>query len=513
MVEETGVSGIDHVYDGDFRFFVGGGVAVFDCDDDGRQDVYLAGGANPAALYRNVSPVGGALRFTAVPGSATDLTGVTGSYPLDVDGDGRLDLVVLRVGENVLLRGLGGCRFERANEAWSFDGGGAWTVGFSATWEEGADLPTLAFGNYLTLDTTGTPTGACDDNHVLRPDGPGGYGEPIPLTPGWCSLSMLFSDWGHTGQVDLRVANDRHYTRDGEEQLWRFAAGEPPYPYTHEEGWRSLRIWGMGIAAHDVTGDGIPEVVITSQGDNKLQTLEDGATGPSYTDIAIRRGATAHRPFVGDQTLPSTAWHPEFGDVNNDGLVDLFISKGNVDAMVEYAARDPSDLLIGRADGTFFEGALEAGVVSLGRDRGAALADFNLDGLPDLIEVSRRENVRVWRNVGAGDADSPVAMGNWVAVRLEQQGPNRDAVGAWIEVDTGGETTQVWEMTVGGGHAGGQLGWLHVGLGERDGAQIRVQWPDGTIGPWQHVDAHTFVIVAPDTDAQVWRPEDAGATG
>jgi enediyne biosynthesis protein E4 len=48
---------------------------------------------------------------------------VTGAYPVDIDSDGITDLVVLRVGETVLLRGLGDCAFERANESWGFDGG------------------------------------------------------------------------------------------------------------------------------------------------------------------------------------------------------------------------------------------------------------------------------------------------------------------------------------------------------------------------------------------------------
>ena len=47
----------------------------------------------------------------------TGATGVTGAYPLDVDADGHTDLAVLRVGETLMLRGLGDCRFERANEA------------------------------------------------------------------------------------------------------------------------------------------------------------------------------------------------------------------------------------------------------------------------------------------------------------------------------------------------------------------------------------------------------------
>src|SRR5207253_11452764 len=128
-------------------YFVGGGVAVLDCDSDGRPDLFLAGGVHAAALFRNDGPTGGAVHFAAVPSPVTDLTAVNGAYPLDVDGDGIVDLAVLRNGEDVLLRGLGDCRFERANERWGFDGGGRPTTAFSATWETAGGRPTLAFGS------------------------------------------------------------------------------------------------------------------------------------------------------------------------------------------------------------------------------------------------------------------------------------------------------------------------------------------------------------------------------
>ncbi len=98
----------------------------------------------------------------------------------------------------------------------------------------------------------------------------------------------------------------------------------------------------------------------------------------------------AAQPFTGGDVLPSTAWHPEFEDVNNDGFVDLFVSKGNVDAQPDYARKDPSNLLLGQPDGTFTEAADAAGILSFDRGRGAALADFNLDGLLDLVEVELR---------------------------------------------------------------------------------------------------------------------------
>ena len=107
FVEEATAAGVQHVYGGPFPYVVGGGVATFDCNGDRLPDLYFAGGSNPAALYRNESPLGGALRFTQVPDPVTDLASVTGAYPVDIDGDGLTDLAVLRNGGNVLLRGVG----------------------------------------------------------------------------------------------------------------------------------------------------------------------------------------------------------------------------------------------------------------------------------------------------------------------------------------------------------------------------------------------------------------------
>ena len=305
-------------------------------------------------------------------------------------------------------------------------------MSFSASWETAdAVLPTLAFGSYQGLVKRDDGTRGCEEHRLYRP-GAGGeltYDPPTVFGPGLCALSMLFSDWDRSGRRDLRVSNDRQYYRDGEEQLFRIEPGKAPRAYTHEDGWMPLRLWGMGIASQDLTGDGMPEVYLTSQGDNKLQTLANGPQQPTYEDIAFELGVTAHRPVIGDGALASTAWHPAFEDLNDDGFIDLYISKGNVEAQEGYALEDPSELFLGQPDGTFTHATEASGMVDMARARGAAVVDLDLDGRLDLVSVVRREPVRVWHNEGLADGRQ---AGHWLGVDLEQPGPNRDAIGAWL---------------------------------------------------------------------------------
>ncbi|HIC80803.1 MAG TPA: hypothetical protein EYP07_07530, partial [Kiloniellaceae bacterium] len=86
------------------------------------------------------------------------------------------------------------------------------------------------------------------------------------------------------------------------------------------------------------------------------------------------------------------------------------------------------------------------------------------------------------------------AMGQRLGLRLRQDGGNRDAVGAWIELRSAGRV-QRREVFVGGGHASGGLGWHHFGLGEAEAAEVRVRWPHGDWGPWLPVSPDRFVEV------------------
>ena len=478
----------EHVYSGGWEHFVGGGLAVFDCSGDGLPELYAAGGAAPATLFLNRSDDGG-ISFEAATPPELAVTGVTGAYPLDIDSDGVLDLAVLRVGENLLLKGAPDCHF--APFELGFEGGDRWTTAFSATWEAGQSLPTLAFGNYVDRENPEGPFRACDVNQLYRPGGDR-YGPPEELSPGFCALSMLFTDWNGAGRADLRVSNDRHYYVDGgEEQLW---AMEPvPRLYTEADGWRTHRLWGMGIAQRDLDRDGRDEVMLTSMGDQRLQRRMDG-DGPAFDDVPYATGTTATRPYGGGDGRPSTGWHAAFGDVDNDGRDDLFITKGNVEQMPDAAMDDPNNLLMQGADGTFTEAGGEAGLASLHRGRGGALADLDGDGRLDVAVVNRRAPLEVWRNVTPD-------MGHWLDVALRQPAPNAFAIGAVIELDDGADTPRRREVTVGGGHAGGAAVPEHFGLGETSHVRLRVRWPDGVISDWADVEADRSMTLYRNGDA------------
>jgi hypothetical protein len=512
FVDETDAAGVQSRFDGEAEYIVGGGVAAFDCDGSGLPSLLIAGGANRSKFYRNRSARGGALKFEQER-AGLELTSTLGAYPIDLDGDGVLDLVVLRVGETLLMHGLGNCRFERANERWGFQGGNQWTTAFAAAWLGRETRPTLAFGTYIDRARQDFPWGNCTDNQLVRP-APGealAFEAPLPLRPGYCALGMMFSDWNRSGTPSLRITNDREYYKGGQEQLWHVAPGAPPRLYGADEGWKPLQIWGMGIASADLDGSGYPAYFLTSMADNKLQVLAAGAARPEYRDIAFARGVTAHRPFAGGDVHPSTAWHAQFADVNNDGWSDLFIVKGNVGNMPDFALLDPSNLLLGGPDGRYVEAAGDAGLLNYQRGRGGLLVDLNGDGLLDAVIVNRWERARVWRNVGAGTAAAPKPLGHWLQVRLRQDGGNRDAIGAWLEVEAGGRV-QRRELMVGGGHVSGALGFVHVGLGDAATARLRVLWPGAKPGdaaltsPWFSAAADAFYVLDRERGLLPWSP-------
>jgi enediyne biosynthesis protein E4 len=105
------------------------------------------------------------------------------------------------------------------------------------------------------------------------------------------------------------VSNDREYYKGGQEQMWHLEPRRRPRLYTEtDEGWKRLRIWGMGIAAADMNLDGYPDYYLTSMADNKLQFLKDPASGkPDFADLAFKTGSRRTGPIPGATSGPRLA--------------------------------------------------------------------------------------------------------------------------------------------------------------------------------------------------------------
>ena len=491
FVEEAAAAGIDHRYDGEFTFFVGGGVAAFDCDDDARPDLYFAGGAEPAALYRNDSPTGGALRFSARPDPVTDLTDVTGAYPLDVDGDGHhRPRRAARRRERAPSR-LGDCRFERANEALGLRRRRRLDARPSAPPGRATPtLPTLAIGNYLVLDDDGQPTFDVPRQraHPARCATATATRRRSRSRPGWCTLSMLFSDWDRSGRRDLRVSNDRHYYRRRRgAALAHRARRSRRASGPREEGWQTLRIWGMGIASHDLTGDGYPEVYLTSQADNKLQTLADGADGrPTYEDIALesrrdRAPAVRGRHDAAVDRLARRVRRTSTTTASSTCSWPRATSRRQPD----YAARDPSNLLLGQPDGTFVEGAEAAGHRrALRAPAGRRWSTSTSTACSTSSSSTGGRTSASGATSGSGTAAAPEPMGNWLAAAPRPAGPEPRrhrclGRGAHRRADHAARAH-------GRRRARRRAARLDrtSASGSAERAEVSVQWPDGEVGAW-----------------------------
>ena len=218
----------------------------------------------------------------------------------------------------------------------------------------------------------------------------------------------------------------------------------------------------MGIASHDLTGDGCPEVYLTSQGDNKLQTLTEGAAGPRTTtspsSVGVDRDTGRSRAT---RYLPSTAWHAEFEDVNNDGLDGPLRDQGQCrgDARLR-GTRIRATCFIGQPDGIVRRGRRRRRHPELrpGAGRRPGRPQPRRAAGPGPGQLGARTSGSGGTS-GRATAVQPAADGPLAAAPISARpGPNRDAIGAWIEVEDRRRDRIEREMTVGGGHAGGQLG-------------------------------------------------------
>ncbi|HYN00812.1 MAG TPA: CRTAC1 family protein [Vicinamibacteria bacterium] len=457
----------------------GQGVAVGDYDNDGDEDLYVAG-VFANQLYRNE----GDGRFTDVTAEA----GVAGegwsssAAFVDLDHDGRLDLFVGRYME------------------WSF----------------GYNPHCSAAYNPFPEQSPNGPRAYCHPNLfkgkgalLYRNEGGGRFRdvskEAGVANPGGKSLGVAMADFDGDGLTDIFVANDAV-----QQFLYRNRGGGrfedvafEAFAAFDQDG---KAFSGMGTDAADYDNDGRPDVVVTNLSNQCYALFRNlGDWTFSYE---------THASGLGRISLLSSGWGVRFLDYDNDGWKDLFLVQGHVLDTIELTSphlryRQPP--LIARNEGGRFRD-VSAGAGDVFKTewaaRGLAIGDIDDDGDLDIVVSTLDDRGRVLRNEGGN-------RGHWVQLRLVGRRSNRDGIGAEVRVTTASGAIRHATARTAGGYLSAGDRRVHLGLGAEKGVRsIEIRWPSGTLQRLNDVAVDQILTVTePEADPARPKPGVPGTTG
>jgi hypothetical protein len=507
---------------------LGSGAAFFDYDQDGDQDLLLvnsdywperhpAGAPTPTpALYRN-DGLGRFQNVTEDAGLAFGLYGM-GVAVADYDGDGRPDLYLTAVGENHLLRNLGGRFADVTRDAavagepqdWSTaaaffdydnDGDLDLCVAQYVNWSREIDLqvdfqltgigraygpPTAFEGTYLRLYRNEGDGRFADVSREagVRVDNPA-TGRPMAK-----ALALAPVDLDHDGWIDLAVSNDTvqnflfHNLGEGRFEEIGTLAG---LAFDRN----GAATGAMGIDAAHFRNDADLGLAVGNFA-NEMTSLyvTQGGQMP-LTDEAIVAG-------IGPASRQALSFGLFFFDYDLDGRLDLLQANGHLESEInqvqpsQHYAQPPQLFWNCGAD-------CQASFVPVPQDRlgdlaeplvgrGAAYADIDADGDLDLLITQNGRSARLLRN------DQQLGH-HWLRVRLVGRPANRDAIGAWIELDAGGQTQRRQVMPSRSFLSQVELP-VTFGLGAVDQIdRLEIRWPDGSTQALTGVQPDTTLVV------------------
>ncbi|MCH2133028.1 MAG: VCBS repeat-containing protein [Phycisphaerales bacterium] len=490
----------------------GGGLALFDADNDGDPDLFVANGAtlqsprsgSGSRLYRNDSQPG-RIQFTDV----TESSGIRlyrwamGAAAGDYDGDGLIDLHVTCWGPNALLRNLGNGQFEEVTVTAGIDDD-AWSTSSAFGDVDGDGDLDLYVVNYLEFDPANLPrpasykgqrvmagphglTAQADRLWINQGDGTfrdaveSGHLESIEPAYG---LNAIILDFDGDGRQDVLVGNDSmandlyvHAEAPGEVLRLR-NDGRTSGLAANMDGAEQAT---MGMAICDVDADGRPDLFTTNFSAD-TNTLHRSAPSGQWLDRTRQYG-------LGLRSRPWLGWTTAFLDVDHDGDEDLIILNGHVypnatpDTMdAEY--EQPPQVLIREGD-RFNPLKPHQADTWLGiprRDRAGALGDLDGDGDFDLVTAELNGPIRVIEN-RTGHSRQYRSM--VIHLRDDRFGvSNRTALGSRIRsLDPPGPVR--W-LHSGGPFQSASDAAVHLSIPvDIQSWPVEVTWPDGDVT--QHV--------------------------
>ncbi len=496
---------------------LGAAVAVGDFDRDGWQDVYVTNSAEGSQnrLFRNnhdgsFTDLAPALGLADVnrPGTGVSMGALWG----DIDNDGYEDLFLYKYGRPELFRNDRGQAFVRISEQaglppwvnansalwWDYDRDGWLDLFLAGYWAEDIDLWKLETTRIMPESFEYAQNGG--RKYLFRNRGDGTFeetSEALGIRSRRWTLAASAADLFGTGYPDLFLANDY-----GVAELYSNRGGKGFVEIGRETGVGRTPKSGMNSSFGDVFNDGRLSIYKTNISEpgvlvqaNDLWVPKAGTAGAGleYEDLAATLGVD----------LGGWSWGAQFGDLNNDGTLDIYLANGYVSAgertsywydFAEIAvghsriigdARNwpamrgrslsgyqPSRVWLNDGVGRFTEVAREVGVTDTFDGRAVALADLSNRGALDVIVANQRGPLLVYRN-------SVEPGRHWIAFELEGTASNRSAIGARVEVHWNRQR-QVQEVSGGSGFSAQNQRRLHYGLGSAAAVdRAVVRWPSG----------------------------------
>lgn len=468
------------------------GVAVFDYNNDGWPDIYVANGAAVPSLVKNDQSYSNRLFRNNGDGTFTDVTahaGVGGTgfcmgvAAADFDNDGNVDLFITGVRTQTLYRNRGDGTFEDVTQRAGLLSDGRWSV--AAGWfdydnDGRLDLFVVRYVEwnpetepYCGLHKPGYRT-YCHPkqykplpNALFHNEGDGRFRD-VSASSGigghlGKGMGVVFGDLDGDGWLDVFVANDTtpnflfHNRGNGTFEEIAMNAGVA----LNGDG---MATSSMGADFRDYDNDGREDLFITDL-TNERFLLFRNLGGLQFGDVSGPSGVAA-------ASLPWTGWSTGMMDFNNDGRKDLFVAGGNVTDNAELTSsrqsRQPNLIFANQGGGRFAMQELSGPAFH----RGAAFGDFNRDGRMDVVVTRLNEAPLVLTNTTPG--------GHWLALRLEGTRSNRDGIGAEVhlESESGGQWNRV---TTSVGYGGSSDKMVHFGLGPDTRVKsLKIRWPSGT---------------------------------